>query len=56
MFPQYWDFIKEKIEDGSVCFLDKVRNEILAPSKKDDLANWIEGIEVKNLIHHNEQE
>lgn len=50
------DFIKEKIEDGSVCFLDKVRNEILAPSKKDDLANWIEGIEVKNLIHHNEQE
>lgn len=56
IFPQYWDFIKEKIEDGSISILDKVRNEILAPCKKDDLADWIAKIEVKNLIRHNEQE
>ncbi len=56
MFPRYWDYIRGKIEDGIIVLLDKVRDEILAPGNKDDLAVWFEGLEVANLINHKEQE
>ena len=56
MFPRYWDYIREKLEDGTIVLLDKVKDEILAPGKKDELAVWLEGIEVANLINHKEQE
>lgn len=56
MFPQYWEFVKERIEDGSIVILDKVKAEIMAPTKKDDLAIWLESIEIKTLVEHKKQE
>lgn len=56
LFPQVWDFLKERIEEGSIFILDKVKDEILAPSKEDDLAKWFKQIEIKNLIKHKEQQ
>ncbi len=54
--PTFWGLMTEKIEDGSIAILDLVKKEILKPERKDDLANWVIKLNIKNYIHHREPE
>jgi len=47
--PEFWKSMAEKIEEGSIAILDLVKKEILKPAKKDDLANWMESLTIRNI-------
>lgn len=50
MVPKFWDEMKRRIEDGSICILDMVRDEILRG--EDDLSQWFGKINIHTLIDH----
>lgn len=56
LVPSFWDSMAEKIKDGSIVVLDVIRDEIVSPSKNDDLSQWLKGQTINNVVRHNEPE
>ena len=50
LMPKFWEQLEINIENGSICILDMVKNEILKGN--DKLSEWIKGISISNLIDH----
>jgi hypothetical protein len=54
--PTFWESMAEKIQDGSIAILDLVKKEILKPTNKDDLAQWMSHLKIGQYIDHKNQD
>jgi len=41
--PGFWDSLIHHHEQGNICSIDKVRGELLAGRKTEDLVQWVKG-------------
>lgn len=54
--PRFWESMAEKIQEGSLAILDLVKQEILKPTEKDDLALWMKDLDIGRYVNHKQQE